>query len=109
MSVTLICYFAVSSVAAVHAFPPSLPTTGASQVSPSLSLANMNSNCHQQKSNEIESSVIGSCKIFCASMSNIIIDELVTYLPVNDVSKEMIFLVRDVSTLAFDMEPHPPK
>jgi hypothetical protein len=109
MSLTLICYVAVSSVAAAHAFPSSISTTASSDLSSSLSVAEMSPNCHQQKSDKAESKVISACKIFCAAMSNIIIDEFAIDQPEVKVGREITFLLQDISTLTFDMEPHPPK
>lgn len=109
MSLTLICYVAVSSVAAAHAFPSSLSTTGVSEASQSMPFVEMSPDCHQLKNDEAEPKLISACKIFCAAMSNIIIEEIAIYQAELGVGREVTFLLQDVSMLTFDMEPHPPK
>lgn len=105
MSITLICYIAVASV---HAFPSSLSTFETSPAAQDTSTAGMSPSCHKQI-DETQSKAASACKIFCAAMSNIIVDNFAVYLSPNEVGTEIAFRLKGVAKLSFAMEPHPPK
>jgi hypothetical protein len=109
LSITLICYFAVSSVAAVHAFPKALSSVSSSGDALSVSLqTEMTQNCHQQQNVDETQGSVSSCKIFCAAMTSAISSKFVSCLPANIHSSEIAFISKGFHTRDLGMEPHPP-
>jgi hypothetical protein len=110
LSITLICYFAVSSVAAVHAFPKALSGVASLGDASSVTLQpEMTQNCHQQQSVDESQGSVSSCKIFCAAMASAIASNFVSDLLANILSSEIAFIGKGLHTRDLGMEPHPPK
>lgn len=110
LSITLICYIAVSSVAAVHAFPSQAAGNGEAQT---LSMGNvdpeMGPNCHQATNDGEQSKPVSVCKIFCAAMGNLISNDVSLGLPARHAIAEIGFLASQLNTREPSLEPHPPK
>ena len=112
VSITLLCYLAVSSIAAVHAFSPSVSAAQAAQTSQGIvGIADqeMSPSCHQQQSHGEPAVTSNNCKIFCAAMSNVINGDIAAYIAPLNVATEITFLLKDVAKLTLAREPHPPK
>lgn len=117
LSFSLICYIAVSSIAAVHAFPVLVKSSSSLQgIASSLdtktfddiTMLEMESDCHQQKSNSPDSST-NACKIFCAAMASVISNQLLLDLTSAMVGTDVAFVAKGLHTREPALEPRPPK
>lgn len=103
VTLTLICYLAVSGVASVHATPISQ-----SEAITNSSINAMSADCHTQ-SDDAQAMSGSTCKIFCSVLSNIVIADAVECLRSYPTAHLIDFHCRDVAMLSLAKEPYPPK
>lgn len=106
-SITLICYLAVASLAAAHAFPM-MKSTNSTDSGVQIIDETLSMNCHETASS-IKKASPSLCKMFCAAMGNVIPNAPELSFAKLDVSSKITFLSRGLVTREPEVEPQPPK
>lgn len=114
ISLSLICYLAVSSMAAVHAFPslesaPESNNTSLNDPSLASNEQAMQVNCHQGISQQPDSSKVSACELFCASMGTALATDITYYVDMVMLPSEISTFENGFNTHQGGVEPHPPK
>jgi hypothetical protein len=115
LSFSLLCYIAVSSIAAVHAFPMSMSQN--TDNSGSVSVAPTAMPCHQAVDTTVDQEIhdvykansFSLCEIFCAAMGHAISHEFAYLIPITRADAEITFIQPDFYKGDHSLEPHPPK
>lgn len=106
--IILVCYIAVASIAAAHAFPKAIGDELNTMSSSSTSLQ-VNSDCHQSTESDSATSSVSACKVFCAAMGNVVINHLTSVAATRPSSLSIVFSGLGVTDSDLSLEPHPPK
>lgn len=117
LSLSLICYLAVSSIAAAHAFPTLINSSTSPQniINPvdnesldGITALEIAPDCHQEPSDSPKNAS-SVCKIFCAAMAGVMSNHLLLDLPSTIGATEVAFVVKGFHTREPALEPQPPK
>ena len=103
----LLCYLFGASIASAHAFPSVQKSFDEVAITAMTEMGPMGSDCHKADNDNFMSMKL--CKIFCASMSNLVITEVATVLEPNLAVTHTTFLLSSLTDAAPSLEPHPPK
>lgn len=108
---TLVCYLAVSSVAAVHAFPSfdDQPDSAQSVSMPAATSEMMQVNCHESAAQSSGKTSVSLCKMFCSSMCTAVPNEFVLLLESVEPAKQIMHKKIERLTRQLTVEQHPPK
>jgi hypothetical protein len=112
---SLLCYLAVSSIAAVHAFP-SVDALSVSQITAEANAApapDSMAHCQQMNSDLSTSlktdSAVSVCKVFCSAISNVIANNSALNMPTTHVNSVIAFIVLEFHSPDPRLEKQPPK
>ena len=107
---SLVCYLAVSSIAAAHAFSSLDSRMGIKSDS-----AEIMPDCHQEGLSSVDSvhdeelNTVSPCKIFCSAMANIVPTEFGSIFSFIKPTVAVTFLSENLLSRQLAVEPHPPK
>ncbi|HAU68381.1 MAG TPA: hypothetical protein DCW52_08295 [Gammaproteobacteria bacterium] len=112
---SLLCYLAVSSIAAVHAFPSVDPVSAGQITTESNSVPASDSMAHcQQMNSEVSTSLktdsaVSACKVFCSAISNVIANNIALNVPNTQVNAVIAFIDLEFHSPDPRLEKQPPK